>query len=279
MTSYGFDHAWQGERDRMALAELFLDPVTVRHLETLGVSEGWRCLEVGAGAGSVARWLCRRVGPTGRVLATDIETRFVEALAAEDLCRNGSLEVRRHDIVADEPLPGVFDLAHTRLVLQHLATREEAVKRMAAAVEPGGWVLAEELDFVSSKPASPRRGEAFERVEWAIHQLLSVTGFEPACGRRLPGLLRAAGLGDVECSGALSVVAGGSPMAAWYGQSVEALRPRLVASRLVTDSDIERAVGDLADPGFSLMTPALISARGRRPDPGHGESPGENIAS
>jgi SAM-dependent methyltransferase len=265
MSTYGFDHSWQGERDRMALAEIFLDPVTVRHLESIGVSEGWRCLEVGAGAGSVARWLCRRVAASGRVLATDIDTRFVEALAAEDLCRQGSLEVRRHDIVADDPLPCAFNLAHARLVLQHLPAREDALKRMAAAVEPGGWVLAEELDFVSSMAASPGGDEAFKRVERAIHQLLSVTGFEPACGRRLPGLLEAAGLVAVECSGALSVVPGGSPMAVWYGLSIEALRPRLVTSGLVSESEIEGAVSHLADPGFSLMTPALISARGRRP--------------
>jgi SAM-dependent methyltransferase len=270
MATYGFDHAWEGERDRMALAELFLDPVTVRHLELLGVSEGWRCLEVGAGAGSVARWLCRRVGASGRVLATDIDTRVVEALAAEDLCREGSLEVRRHDIVADDPLPGGFDLAHARLVLQHLPGREEALKRMAAAVEPGGWVLAEELDFASSTPASPHGGEAFQGVERAIHQLLSLTGFEPACGRRLPGLLESAGLVDVQCSGGLSVVAGGSPIAVWQAQTFEALGPRLVASGLATEPEIRRAVSLLTDPGFSLMTPALISARGRRPpSPGH----------
>ena len=264
MTTYGFDHGWQGERDRMALAEFFLDPVTVRHLESIGVSEGWRCLEVGAGAGSVARWLTRRVGRFGRVLATDIDTRFVEALAAEDLSRHGSLEVRRHDIVADEPLPAVFHLAHVRLVLQHLPGREEAVKRMAAAVEPGGWVLAEELDFASSTPALPHQGEAFRRVETAIHQLLSATGFEPACGRRLPGLLQDAGLIDVECTGALSVVSGGSPIARWQGQTFEALRPRLVASGLASNADVDQAIGELADPGFSLMTPVLISARGRR---------------
>jgi hypothetical protein len=125
-------------------------------------------------------------------------------------------------------------------------------------------VLAEELDFASSTPALPHQGEAFRRVETAIHQLLSATGFEPACGRRLPGLLQDAGLIDVECTGALSVVSGGSPIARWQGQTFEALRPRLVASGLASNADVDQAIGELADPGFSLMTPVLISARGRR---------------
>jgi SAM-dependent methyltransferase len=265
MPTYGFDHAWAGERDRMTLAESFLDPISTRQLEAVGLDPDWRCLEIGAGAGSIAHWLCQRVGPTGRVVATDIDTRFVDALVAGDDCQGGRLEVLRHDIVADAPLPAEFDLAHTRLVLQHVAAREEAVKRMAAAVVPGGWLVAEEFDFISSAAASPHGADSFERVERAIHTLLSVTGFEPGCGRRLPALLQAAGLVDIAAPGALSVVPGGSPMAVWYRQTIEALRPRLLASGIVAEPDVARAVAVLDDPGFSLMTPVLISARGRKP--------------
>ena len=267
MSKYGFDHAWAGERERMVLAELFLDPVSIRQLEAVGVGQGWRCLEVGAGAGSIARWLSHQVGPGGRVLATDIDTRFVASLAAAaDDSQAGPLEVRRHDIVADAPLPAEFDLAHTRLVLQHLAARGEAVKRMAAAVVPGGWVVAEELDFIASTAATPLGARSFERVEQAIHRLLSVSGFEAGCGRALPGLLQAAGLVDVQAPGALSVVNGGSPMAVWYRRTIEALRSRLVTSGMVTEEEAAEAIAHLDDPAFSLMTPVLISARGRKPE-------------
>jgi SAM-dependent methyltransferase len=266
MSKYGFDHAWAGERDRMVLAELLLDPVSIRQLEAVGVGQGWRCLEVGAGAGSIARWLSHQVGPGGRVLATDIDTRFVESLAVASDGQAGPLEVRRHDIVADAPLPAEFDLAHARLVLQHLAAREEAVKRMAAAVVPGGWVVAEELDFISSAAATPLGARSFERVERAIHGLLSGSGFEPGCGRALPGLLHGAGLVGVEAPGQLSVVSGGSPMAVWYRQTIEALRSRLVTSGTVTEEEVAEAIVHLDDPGFSLMTPVLISARGRKPE-------------
>ena len=46
------------------------------------VFEGARCLEVGAGSGSMALWMAARVGETGHVLATDINPRFVEALTS-----------------------------------------------------------------------------------------------------------------------------------------------------------------------------------------------------
>ncbi|MER8161259.1 hypothetical protein [Streptomyces sp. NPDC094472] len=59
-----------GER-YTALSTLF-DPSTFRHFETVGVGEGWRCWEVGAGGPTVPTWLAERAVPTGHVVATDI---------------------------------------------------------------------------------------------------------------------------------------------------------------------------------------------------------------
>jgi hypothetical protein len=77
------------------LADLF-DPVSTARLARTGVGDGWHCLEVGAGGGSVATWLAARVTPAGRVLATDLEPGHIPAADC--------LEVARHDIIRD-PLP------------------------------------------------------------------------------------------------------------------------------------------------------------------------------
>src|SRR5918911_827294 len=134
MGEYLLDNAWQLARRRLARLEEQLDPGTLLHLEALGVGAGWRCLEVGGGGGSVADWLCRRVGPGGSVLATDLDTRFLEAVRAPNL------EVRRHDIVAEELPDAAFDLVHARTVLNHLGRRDLALRRMAASPRPGGWI-------------------------------------------------------------------------------------------------------------------------------------------
>ena len=84
------------ELDRLILYEQIWDPITICHLEINGVSEGWHCLEVGAGAGSIAKWLSARVGPAGKVVATDINTRFLNRLSLPNL------EIRQHDIVKDD---------------------------------------------------------------------------------------------------------------------------------------------------------------------------------
>src|SRR5690348_8987341 len=106
---YLFSHEWEGESDRLMALSAALDPVTKRHLAPLGVGPGWRCLEVGAGTGTVAEWLAGLVGEKGRVLATDLSLALMEArgLQAENL------ELRVHDVIHD-PLPeGEFDLVHT----------------------------------------------------------------------------------------------------------------------------------------------------------------------
>jgi hypothetical protein len=56
------------ELDRLTLQASIVDPVTIRHLETIGVAEGWRYLDVGAGAGSSVQWLSTRVGHIGKVV-------------------------------------------------------------------------------------------------------------------------------------------------------------------------------------------------------------------
>jgi ubiquinone/menaquinone biosynthesis C-methylase UbiE len=66
---YGLDNAWRDALARLRSLEDWLDPGTIRHLRARGAGAGWRCLEVGAGAGSVARWLSAAVGSGGDVLA------------------------------------------------------------------------------------------------------------------------------------------------------------------------------------------------------------------
>ena len=129
------------ERERLGMLELLMDPLTIRRLEARGVTEAWNCLEVGAGGGSVALWLAQRVGPGGRVVASDINTRFLRDLDMPNL------EVRQHDIVSDDLEKGGYDLVHCRALLLHLAEREKGLRRMAAAVRPGGWLLIEESDY------------------------------------------------------------------------------------------------------------------------------------
>lgn len=129
---YLLDNAQAEARRRFAGLEASFDALTRQHLAARGVRPGWRCLEVGAGSGSVARWLAGQVGPYGHVLATDIDTRWT------DPGEFPNLDVAQHDIAAD-PMPADgFDLIHARLVLVHLPARDQVLARLAAALPRPG---------------------------------------------------------------------------------------------------------------------------------------------
>src|SRR5580700_6692619 len=92
---YPLDNKWIAARERLAQLEAVWDPWTIRNFEKVGVKEGWHCLEVAGGGGSVAEWLCRQVGGSGHVVATDLQPHFLKTVAASNL------EVWRHDILSD----------------------------------------------------------------------------------------------------------------------------------------------------------------------------------
>src|SRR5262245_14216312 len=140
---YALDNTWKAARERLTLLETVWDPWTIRHLEMVGVGPGWRCLEVAGGGGSIAAWLSGRVGPSGRVLATDLQPHLIEALGVPNL------EVQRHDILSDALPEAAFDVVHTRALLTFLPEPAHAIRKMVAALKPGGTLLIEEGDYVS----------------------------------------------------------------------------------------------------------------------------------
>ncbi len=141
---YEYDHAWEMERVRLAGLESALDPGTRDHLTRLGVGPGTHCLEVGAGGGSVAFWLAERVAPGGLVVATDLETDFLESAAPG----YPTLKVLTHDITAEDPPTG-FDFVHAQWLVEWLPDKRIALGRMVSALRPGGTLLIEEPDFVT----------------------------------------------------------------------------------------------------------------------------------
>ena len=143
---YPLSNEWKAARERLSQLEAVWDRWTIRNFGKVGVREGWHCLEIAGGGGSIAEWLCGQVGSAGHVVATDLQPHFLEAIKASNL------EVWRHDILG-EPLPErTFDLVHARAVLTFLPQPASTVTKMAAAVKPGGWLLLEEPDYVSAIP-------------------------------------------------------------------------------------------------------------------------------
>ncbi|MFE1921875.1 methyltransferase [Streptomyces asoensis] len=242
-----------------AFAALF-DPTTFRHLEGLGIGPGWRCWEAGAGGTSVVSWLAKKVGPTGKVLATDLDTSLLTAVARPPV------EVRVHDLGTEEPPMDGFDLVHARLVLVHVPDRERALRSMVASLRPGGRILIEDGDPALQPLLCPDEyGPAQQlanRLRHGFRTLLAGRGADLSYGRKLPRLLREAGLSRVEADAYFPVT---SPAcAALETATVRQIRGRLVEADLATDEDIDRHLANVAAGGMDLATAPLISAWGRK---------------
>jgi ubiquinone/menaquinone biosynthesis C-methylase UbiE len=267
MTAYIFDNAAEVETaERFASLDALYNFRTFRYLETTNIGSGWHCLEVGGGSGAVAAWMADRVGPSGSVLVTDIEPRFIEGSGRKKL---PNVELRRHDVGID-PLPeATFDLIHARLVLQHVPQRRKALAKLAAALMPRGWLVIEEFDgrlvdrtIPSADPSDAARHSKMTR---AVGRLMDDRGFETDWPRQLYGRLKAAGLTEVGMEGHLAVREGGSPGASLDAANFAQVRKEAVAKGLITDAEIDVVLTRLNAPDFAVFSPLMFTAWGRRP--------------
>lgn len=264
---YIFDNAAEAETaERFASLEALYNFRTFRFLETAGIAPGWHCLEVGGGSGSVGAWMADRVGPSGQVLVTDTDPRFVERSAYR---RPAHMELRRHDIGTD-PLPEqAFDLIHARLVLRHVPQRQQALARLVAALKPRGWLVIEEFDGRIIDKAIPTAdatdAERFRKMGRAFGCLLDDRGFDPDWPRRLYGHLKAAGLTEVGMEGHLAVREGGSLGASLDATNYAQVRKDAVAKGLITDAEIDAVLARLEAPDFAVFSPVMFTVWGRCP--------------
>jgi SAM-dependent methyltransferase len=242
----------------VALSELF-NPWTFAHMRRLGISEGWQCWEVGAGGPTVPSWMAEQVGPHGSVLATDIDLSWI---------RDGArFESRRHELGVD-PIPeGPFDLVHARLVLVHVEARQKALTDLVAALRPGGWLLIEEADpelqpLVCPDEVGPTEVLA-NRLKSGFRTLMTTRGVDLAYGRKLPRLLRSAGLVEIQADAFFPV---SSPACNELEiATTEQIRHRLTAVGLATDEEIDEHLANVRSGTMDLTISPLVSTWGKKP--------------
>ncbi len=254
----------EAEHDRLALLEQIFDPLSRRRREL--VQPGWRCLEVGAGRGSMAVWLAERVGKSGRVVATDIDVTYLKQVNLPNL------EVRQHDILndpVDALYPGSFDLVCSRLLLFWLAGKQEtAIRRMVECLQPGGWLVDEDGDWGTVSPVDPshpyyaRYQRTFQGGEW-----WTARGYDPIFGRKLPVLFEQCGLKNIRHEATAEVVRGGSLWAKWWQETLLAIRAWEQAEDRLTETreeEYEVLTAPWSDSSFWFLRALLHACWGQR---------------
>jgi SAM-dependent methyltransferase len=249
------------EDGRLAMLEAMQDPGTTRRLDQLGVEDGWQCLELGAGRGSITRWLAGRVGVAGSVVAADIDPRFLDEVPE-------NVEVRKLDIRDEDIESERYDLVHCRCLLMHLPDPGAVLTKMVGALRPGGLLLAEEPDsglaHVAGHPDAPAVNEIRER---AINISMQAGILNFNFGRTLPGMLIESGLelqgrpevdtqvaqpGDIEYK--LSRIS-----------SLEGTK-RMVTAGMMAEADLELVERFYSSTGSVIVGLSLVAAAGRKAD-------------
>ncbi len=255
---YVFDNDNVHARDQHRCLADMLDPMTTARLDHLGVGDGWNCLEIGAGGGSVAGWLARRVAPSGRVLATDIKPGHIRPAPC--------LHVKRHDVVHDRLPEGAFDLIHARLVLLHLPERLAVLHKLARALRPGGWLQLDEFD-ISYGPALLMRDsqarELYETFLAAKIKVMDSAGADSVWGQRVPQAMQQAGLVDIDPEVQCQLWDARSPGIRLLIHHTYHLREKFLAVGM-TDQQLADVREVMADPSFRAVSCPIYSVQGRR---------------
>jgi SAM-dependent methyltransferase len=160
----------------------------------------------------------------------------------------------------------VFDLVHTRLVLCWIPGHKQALRRMAGALRPGGWLLIEDFD-PALQPAAcidahlPDHHNA-NKLRAGFRALLAQRGADLALGRKLPRFLTEQGLADVAADAYMPVSL--PAVGALDLSNFDQVRDALLAQRLATAEEID-GHRVAVNRGTGFASPPLISAWGRKP--------------
>jgi SAM-dependent methyltransferase len=250
---------------RLDAQAAFYEPATRRLLTAAGLDAGMRVLDLGAGLGHVTQLVAELVGSEGEVVGVDAHAGLL-AIARERSAEAGLenvsfVEGDARDYRDERP----FDAVVGRLILFHLADPVGALRHHAGALVPGGLLLAIDFDAVGCRcePPLPLAQAAVEYYVAAFRR----AGADPAIGMRLPSLLDAAGLRDVESFGIQDYIPPGNPMGTALLAGVVRTLAIAEGAELPPELELEtlepRLVEAVQSAGATVVPPTLVGAWGR----------------
>jgi SAM-dependent methyltransferase len=237
-------------------------------LEAVGIRQGSRALDVGCGPIGILALLADAVGPTGQVVGLERERRFAEMARAEVAQLGlGNVSVVEGDALSSGLERESFDLVHERLVVVNVPERRELLAEMVALTAAGGYVALEDIDNVSwvCEPAH----ESWTALLGVFHDVLRAGGGDPFVGRRLPALLRGAGLVDLRVQVHAALPEPGQYRRTHLVALIESIRDKAIASGLMDGPELDHhrdaLLAHLAEPTTVVLDKLLVQCWGRKP--------------
>jgi SAM-dependent methyltransferase len=256
------------ERARLRAQADQYEPSARWLLEAIGLRRGARVLDVGCGPFGIIALLANAVGPAGQVVGLEREPKFVEMARAEVARLGlGNVTVVEGDALSSGLDRGSFDLVHERLVIVNVPERGDLLAEMVSLAAPGGVIALEDIDNISwvCEPAH----ESWAALLGVFHDVFRAGGGDPFVGRRLPALLREAGISDMRAQVHTALPEPGEYRRTHLLALIESLRGKVIASGLMDQAELERhraALSDhLANPATLVIDKLLVQCWGHKP--------------
>jgi SAM-dependent methyltransferase len=237
-------------------------------LDQCGIRPGWRTVDVGCGPIGILNLLSQRVGPHGSVVGVEREPRFVEMACAEIAKRGlSNVSVVQADGLNTGLEKDAYDLVHERLVLINVSARDAFLTEMLSLLRPGGTLALADVDNVSwlCEPPHP----SWDVLLNAFHTVFRAGGGDGFIGRRLPGLLRSAGVQHIQVKVTVATPNLGDYRRTHLLSLIESVRGKIIASGLLDESQLERQcealLRHLNDPATVVIDKLFVQSWGRKP--------------
>jgi SAM-dependent methyltransferase len=234
----------------------------------IGVPVGARVIEIGCGPHGCLDLLAERVGPSGSVVGVERNHEAVD-LARQLMYerRLTNVEVLCQDARATALPRAAFDVAIARLVLITAPEPQQIIAEAVALLRPGGWLALHETDYMAYVCDPP--AEAAERLFQLLVAYFQQNGIDPFIGRKLPRLLREAGLEEVHVRPFVHVYPPGYGRRSLLLDFAENLSARILAQRLIEEREftaLKRALQrHLDDPETLVVSNLYFQSWGRKP--------------
>jgi SAM-dependent methyltransferase len=254
------------ERLRRQADELAGDSAAL--LDRVGLGPGQSAIDLGCGPKGILELLVERVSPGGRVVGIDADPAHATAAAEFAAGRELScVEVMAADARHTGLPAGSFDVVHARTLLVNVPQPAEVTAEMVRLARPGGWVAAMEPDteYAMCYPPHP----AFERICEVFPVAFGRNGADSMIGRRVPELLRQAGLGDVGVEVRAQAYPHGNSRRTIRLDLVRSMHSQVVEMGLASAAELDEldaaARAHLDDPHTVAIFGLLFLAWGRKP--------------
>ncbi len=257
------------ELERLGLQHRLWRPRMLDAWRRARIGAGQTVVDVGAGPGYASVDLAEIVGRSGRVVALERSRRFLDALTARAAARGlAQLEAVEIDVVSGDFGPLAADAAWCRWLLCFVSDRRAVLRRIRAALRPGGVaVFHEYIDYrgwVLTPPCPPH-----ERFVEQVIASWRADGGEPDVGRYLAAELLEAGFRVESTRLHIEILEPGDPLWRWPIAYVEVGAERFVELGLMTVPQARELTAAVraaeARPETRMITPAVLELIARVP--------------